>query len=325
MRVVVAGATGLIGRALTRDLTDDGHEVVVVTRGGTGRPGRGRVDRSPADAAAAVAVWNPAAGTMDEAALEGADAVVNLAGESIAGRWTAARKAALTTSRAGAAQLLAQAVAGMSTPPRAYVGASAVGYYGDRGDERLTEAAAPGTGFLSEVCVAWEAAAEPLADAGLAVAHARFGLVLAAEAAATRRLMRLGRAGLLGPLGGGRQWWSWVTLHDAVRALRLLIDRALAGPVQAGTGLLLGPVNVSSPEPLRQRHFVRALAKALHRPAVVPAPGFAVRAALGEMGPALLLDSTRAVPAKLTAAGFTFDHADFDSALRRLLEPGQPA
>ncbi len=314
MRVAITGATGLIGQALTRDLLADGHEVVAITR----LPNETNFASDPA---LSVVGWNPAEGELDPAGLEGIDVVVHLAGELIAGRWTANKKEKLKSSRAGSAKLLADTINKLARKPRAYVGASAIGYYGDRGDEELTEQSAPGQEFLAQVCVDWEAAAEGINPAAsqsssqaasqaasqavgqVAICHARFGLVLSPQAPAAKRLMLLARLDLLGPLGGGKQWWSWITLPDATRVLRMLIDKNLTGSV-----------NVCSPDPRRQREFAKVLASNLRRPAFMPAPRFAIKAALGEMGQALLLDSARVMPTKLNEAGFEFEHATLEQA-----------
>jgi len=288
MRVAISGATGLIGAALAESLRRDGNEVLGISR----RPGPDTV------------VWDVAAGEIDGAALEGVDAIVHLAGESIQGRWTKSKKERIMRSRVDSTVLLAGVVAELDRRPSVFVSGSAVGYYGDRGDEVLTEADGPGGGFLAEVALAWEQAARPVAALGVRLTHPRTSIVLAADGGALPRMKLLTQLGLGGPLGGGEQYWSWITLADEVRALRLLLDSEIEGPV-----------NMAAPEPVRQRSFATALADALHRPAFVPGPAFAIRAALGEMGETLLLDSTRVAPGVLTEAGFAFDSPDLPSAL----------
>ena len=299
-RVVISGASGLIGGALAGALAADGHAV-----GRLVRPG-------PAVRLGDVA-WDPTAGRIDAAALEGADAVVHLAGESIAaGRWTAARKRAIRDSRVGGTRLLAEAVAGLRRPPRVLVSASAVGYYGDRGDEPLTEASAPGQGFLAEVAVAWEAAAEPARRAGLRVVHPRIGLVLAAAGGALPKMLTPFRLGLGGVIGDGRQQVSWIALDDLVSVLRHLLT----------TDSLAGPVNAVAPAPVDNRELTRTLARVLGRPALLPLPASVVRLVFGEMGLALLLASARVLPARLEATGFRFRNPTLEAALRAVL--GRP-
>ena len=296
MRVAVTGARGLIGGALAASLRADGHEVVGVSRS--------------ADLAEPTVVWDVELGTIDTDALEGLDAIVHLAGQSIAGRWTSARKSAIMSSRVESTKLLAAAVSRLDAKPPVFVCGSAIGFYGGRGDDELTERALPGDGFLADVCKRWELAAVPVTDAGVRLVRIRTGLVVGPGAEALRRMVRITKLGAGGPLGPGQQWWSWISLDDEVRAIRHLID----------ADSLVGPVNLAAPNPLRQREFQRALSTALRRPSFMPAPRFAIRAALGEMGQALLLDSTRVFPDVLVDSGFQFEHpvlADaLDAALR---------
>jgi uncharacterized protein (TIGR01777 family) len=291
MRVAISGSTGLIGGALAASLRRDGHEVLGISR----RGGPDAVE------------WDPRAGKIDRSALEGADAIVNLAGESIQGRWTSSKKERIMRSRVDSTSLLAGVLTELDRRPTVFVSGSAVGYYGDRGDEVLAEDAPPGTGFLAEVAGAWERAAQPISALGIRLACARTSIVLSPEGGALARMRLITKFFLGGPLGGGEQYWSWITLDDEVRALRLLLDADIEGPV-----------NLAAPEPVRQRAFAKALAEVLHRPAVLPAPGFAIRAALGEMGDALLLDSQRVVPGVLTDAGFVFGAPDLATALQSL-------
>ncbi len=298
--VAVTGSTGLVGAALTVALARGGHRVVRLVRSGTATqaPGEHTVR------------WDPGRGTIDAAGLEGVDAVVHLAGESIAsGRWTAAKRRRIRDSRVGATRVLAEALARLERPPATLVAASAVGYYGDRGDEVLREESAPGGGFLADVCREWEAAAAPAARRGLRVVHMRIGMVLAATGGALAALLPPFRLGLGGPVGSGRQWMSWISLDDLVRA----ILHALA------TASLAGPINAVAPAPVTNREFARTLGRVLRRPAVLPLPAGAARLLLGRMADELLLASARVVPARLEAAGFTFGDATLERALRRLL------
>ncbi len=289
LRVAITGASGLIGTRLTARLRARGHEVVALVRRSP-RPGEVR--------------WNPA-GAWDASALDGIDAVVHLAGESIGARlrWNEATKERIRSSRIDGTRSLSRALAALTHPPRVLVSASAVGFYGDRGDEPLTEDASMGAGFLAEVCAAWEAAAAPARDAGIRVVHARMGYVLAAMNGAIRPLVWLTLLGAGGPLAGGRHRMSWISLHDVTRAIEHVIHAEIAGPV-----------NVTGPEPATQRELARTLGRVLHRPAFLPAPGWAVRGALGELG-GELLRSQRAMPARLRVSGFVFRHATLADAL----------
>jgi uncharacterized protein (TIGR01777 family) len=289
VRVVLAGASGLIGTALRRSLAADGHDVV-------------RLVRRPA-AAADELRWAPASGEIDRSALAGADAVVCLSGAGVADhRWTRRYRDEIRRSRIEPVGLLARTIADLGSPGTLLV-ASAVGYYGDSGDRELDESAPPGTGFLAELCVDWEAAAAPAVAAGIRVTQLRTGLVLVAGGGLLGRLAPIVRAGVGGRLGSGRQWMPWISLADEIRAIRFVLDN----PVR-------GPVNLTGPAPVRNAEFVATLAQRLHRPAVLPVPGFALRAVLGEVAGDVLAGQ-RAVPAALTSAGFTFTHADLDGAL----------
>jgi uncharacterized protein (TIGR01777 family) len=297
LRVAVTGASGLVGRALVPALRRAGHRV-------------DRVSRRPPPPGSTDIQWSPARGTLERRLLDGVDAVVHLAGESLAApRWTAAARARIRDSRVQGTRLLAETLARLTRPPRVLVSASAVGYYGDRGDAPLAEDAPPGAGFLAEVCRGWEAAADPAREAGIRVVHPRIGLVLAREGGALPRLARPFRLGLGGVVGSGRQYWSWIALPDLVRVLEWAVARAD----------LSGPVNAVAPAPATNREFTRALARVLRRPARVPLPAPLVRLVLGEMGERLLLDSTRAVPRRLEAAGFRFLAPDLEGALRAAL------
>jgi len=294
--VAVTGASGFLGRALVEGLTARGDSVLRLVRR---PPGPGEV------------AWDPEGGTLDAAALEGCDAVVHLAGEGIAdGRWSAARKARIRDSRVLGTRLLAGALAACRQPPAVLVSGSAMGIYGDRGDELLTEASAPGTGFLAETGALWEAAAEPARQAGIRVVHPRFGMILHPGGGALARMLPPFRLGAGGPLGHGRQWISWLSLDDAVG----IILFAIATPA------LSGACNAASPAPVTNAEFTRALGAAVHRPAVIPVPAVALRLMFGEMADQALLASQRLVPAALTAAGYPFRDRELGPTLQRLLD-----
>jgi hypothetical protein len=296
-RVAVAGASGLIGRALVRRLEREGYDVLRLVR------------RQPK--IAGEVRWDPAGGSIDAAALEGMDAVVNLAGENVGERWTDERRRRIRESRVGATGLLAGALARLQGRPRVLVNASAVGIYGDRGDETLTEASAPGGGFLAGVVKEWEAATKPAADAGIRLVLPRFGVVLSAAGGALGKMLTPFRLGLGGPLGGGKQWMSWISLDDAVEViLRAIRDERLSGPVNAVAG---ADTNAQ---------FVRALGRVLHRPAIIPVPAFGLKLAFGEMAEETILVSQRAEPRVLQGIGHAFHHPDLDGALQAALKEG---
>jgi uncharacterized protein len=295
VRVLVSGATGMVGRALVPVLRERGHEVRRLLRGGASSPDTG---------------WDPAAGRIDGDALEGCDAVVHLAGESIAeGRWTEAKKARIRDSRVGPTRLLAEKVARERRPP-VLVAASAIGFYGDRGEEVLTEDHAAGDGFLPDVCREWESATGPAREAGARVVRLRLGVVLAKEGGALPAMLTPFRLGLGGRLGSGRQWFSWIALPDVVD----VIVRAVEGVD------LDGPVNVVATAPVRNAEFTRVMGKVLGRPAFAALPAFAARLALGEMADALLLASTRVVPMRLAGFGHRFRFPEIEGALHHLLQ-----
>jgi uncharacterized protein (TIGR01777 family) len=300
MKILVSGSTGLIGSALVPFLTAGGHAVVALARTGA---------RRAASHPAQAVEWNPDAGIINRAALEGFDAVVHLAGENIAGRWTAAKKERIRASRTGPTRLISEALAQLTRPPKVLVCASAVGIYGDRGDEILVEASAPGSGFLAEVGREWEAAAEPARVAGIRVVHLRFGIVLSPRGGALARMLPAFRLGLGGRVGSGRQFWSWIALDDAVGAIHHTLF----------TDSLSGPVNAVAPQAVTNGEFTRTLARVLGRPALLPAPACALRLALGEMAEAALLASTRAEPRRLAETGYAFRFPQLEPALRHLL------
>ena len=303
LTVGVTGASGFIGSALCAALAASGDRVRRFARGRAASPGE--------------IAWDPARGRLDPAALEGLDAVVHLSGASLAGpRWTAARKHELVQSRVGSTATLARAIGSCSRPPRVLVSGSAVGWYGDRGDEPLDESSAPGRGFLAEMARAWEAAAAPAAEAGVRVVHPRTGLVLARGGGVLGALERPFALGLGGPLAGGHAWWSWIALGDLLRA----IGFALRAPGMRGA------FNAVSPAPVRQGEFARALGAALHRPAFAPAPRFMLRLLLGgEMADDMLLAGQRAQPAALLAAGFSFESPALGPYLDQIYGRGSAA
>jgi uncharacterized protein (TIGR01777 family) len=297
--VVISGGTGLIGSALARSLEADGHRVARLTR-----------PQSKATSGDTIA-WDPAAGTIDGAALDGTDVVVNLAGAGIGDKkWTPARKQEVLDSRLRATSLLARTVAGLISPPAVFVSGSAVGYYGNRGAERLTEDSAPGDDFLAEVCVQWEEAARPAAEAGLRVAWIRTGIVLDPDGGALHQMLLPFKLGLGGRAGSGQQYRSWISLADEVSAIRRIIDDVSLG----------GPIDVTAPNPVTDAEFAATLARVLHRPAKIPTPMLPLKVVFGgELVQHLLLDGQRVFPEKLLASGFTFAHPDLETALRAVL------
>lgn len=291
MRVAVTGASGLIGSALVRRLEGDGHSVLRLVRRAPKGPGEAR--------------WDAAAGQVDGAALEGVDGVVNLAGENVGERWTDERRRRIRASRVEATELLARTLAGLAHRPRVLVNASAVGFYGDRGDERVDEMSAPGGGFLAEVVRDWEAATAPAADAGIRVVLPRLGVVLSGRGGALAKMLPPFRLGAGGTFGSGRQWMSWVSLDDVVDVLYLsLVDERLEGPVNVVAGAVTN------------EEFASTLGKVLKRPALVPVPAFALKLAFGEMAKETILFSQRAEHRKLTQLGYSFAHPELEGALR---------
>lgn len=293
MRIVISGSTGFIGSALVRSLKADGHQVVRLVRGAVA-PGSDDV------------AWDPERGALHPEALDGADAVVNLAGEPIAERWTDANKRRIVESRVRGTALLARTAAASSRPPRVLVSGSAVGVYGDTGDKVVDESSPAGAGFLADVARAWEGAADPARAAGVRVAHPRFGIVISPKGGMIGRLITPFKFGAGGKVGSGRQWQSWVSLDDTVRALRFIID----------VPALAGPVNVTSPYPVINEELTRTLARVLGRPSFTPVPAFAMRIVFGEMADEVLLAGQRVVPKRLLDAGFQFHHPVLEAALR---------
>lgn len=292
--MVVSGASGLVGSAVRAALAEQSSTVVQLVRGKA--EGLGQI------------AWNPAAepAVAEPERLEGCAAALHFSGANLAGgRWTEAYKKTLRASRVETTRALARTLAALREPPKVLAVASAVGIYGNRGDEVLTESSARGSGFLAELCAAWEAAAEPAVAAGMRVVHLRLGVVLSKNGGALKKMLPLFRLGLGGRIGSGRQWMSWISLDDAVRAILFAVEKPE----------MTGAVNVVGPEPVTNAELTRVLARQLHRPAVLPAPAFALRLALGPMADEALLASTRAVPEKLEKAGFRFHHARLAEAL----------
>jgi uncharacterized protein (TIGR01777 family) len=293
--VALSGATGLIGTQATALLRSGGHAVRPLVRRAAG---------------AGEIAWDPASGRVDLAAMEGVDAVIHLAGESIAGgRWSPERKDRIRESRVQGSRAIAEAVVRLRRRPEVLITASAVGIYGDRGDEVLDEASALKDGFLAEVGRAWEDATAPAAEAGIRIVHLRFGIVLSPAGGALARMLPPFLLGAGGPIGSGRQWMSWISIDDAVEVIHeALFDSRLAGPV-----------NATAPEPVQNREFAGALGRVLGRPSVVPAPAFALRALFGELADETLLASQRVLPSRLQRLGFRFRHPTVESAFRHVL------
>lgn len=299
MQIAVTGSTGLIGRALSASLRAEGHTVVPVVR------------RPVAEGESAVR-WDPAAGSIDAAALEGLDAVVHLAGAGIGDkRWSEAYKREILDSRVRGTELLAGALAGLERKPSVLVSGSAIGVYGDTGDTAVDETSPAGHDFLADVCVAWEGAAGAAVDAGIRVPFLRTGIVLDRKGGALAKMLPLFRAFAGGRMGSGRQWWSWITIDDEVGIIRWLLDNDVAGPV-----------NAVAPDAVTNREFTKELAHALHRPAALPVPAFGPRLLLGrELADALLFTSARVRPAVLEQNGYSFAHPDLATGLAAVLAP----
>jgi uncharacterized protein (TIGR01777 family) len=310
LRVAVTGASGMIGAQLTAFLESGGHTVLRLVRpqayGGGRSIGLRRLVRP--QAYGGEIFWDPAAHTApDSAPLEGLDAVVHLAGASIAGaRWTPAQRRAILESRVAGTSLIAQTLAGLDQPPRVFLSASAIGIYGSRGDEELTEQSAASQGFLPDVATAWEAATAPAREAGIRTVTLRSGLVLSGRGGALTAMLPAFKAAAAGPIGGGRQWISWISLEDWLGAALWLIRHDSVD----------GPVNIAAPQPVTNRDLTTTLGRVLGRAAKLPLPAVAVRLGFGEMGERLLLDSARVVPRRLLDGGFSFLYPDLESALR---------
>lgn len=295
MHVLVTGASGLVGTALVKKLATNGHDVTRLVRR-TPRPGEAR--------------WNPDDGSIEATALRGVDAVVHLAGASIAGRrWNDDCKRTLLESRLRGTTLIASTLAAGADKPAVMISASAIGYYGMHADEQLDETSPAGSGFLADLCVQWEAATAPAAEAGIRVALIRSGIVLSGQGGALKKQLPLFKFGLGGPIGSGRQWQSWIALDDEVGAIVHLLDSSVSGPV-----------NLTAPNPVRQRDFAKAVGRAVHRPAVLPTPAFAPKLVLGaEMATNLVVTGQRVQPAVLLADGYEFTYPTLELALAHVL------
>jgi len=293
-RILISGASGLIGTALRHFLTTGGHQVDTLVRH-LPRQSKGEI------------VWDPLAGKIDSDALEGVDAVIHLSGESLsAGRWTADRKKRFEESRVKSTDLLARTLAGLKKRPEVLVSASAIGMYGDRGDEPLTEASPPGTGFLPDLCQKWENAARPAAEAGIRVVHPRIGIVMSARGGALATMLPPFKLGGGGVIGSGNQYMSWISLDDLIA----VIHEAIFNPQ------LSGPVNATAPNPVTNRQFTKTLGSVLHRPTFLPLPAPVVKLVFAEMGERLLLEGAKVFPARLEEIGFSFLHPTLEEALR---------
>lgn len=294
MKVAITGASGFIGMPLRQSLIDGGHEVLTIGRAGDARP----------DVA-----WDPLAGTIEKAKLNGVDAVIHLAGANIGQRWTESAKREIRESRVKGTSLIARTLASLSPVPRVLVSISGIGIYGDRGEETVDEKSTPGRGFLAAVAQAWEGAADPARGAGIRVVHPRMGVVLHRSGGALAKLVPIFSLGLGGPIGPGTQWMPWVGRRDVLRALQFFIE----------TPNVSGSVNLCGPETVRNADFTRVLADVVHRPAIIPVPAFAVRLLFGEMGVETVLGGQRVLPGKLLAAGFTFALPTLREALKEAI------
>jgi uncharacterized protein len=296
MKILISGSHGLVGTAFIKALEPEGHEVFRLVRHAPG-------SKSEIE-------WSPDRYSIALARLEGFDAVVHLAGESIAeGRWTEEKKKKIRESRVRGTKLLSDALANLSTPPKTLISASAIGYYGNRGDEILTEESAPGDDFLANVCIEWEQATALAAEKGIRVVNTRFGIILAANGGALAKMLPPFRMGIGGKIGSGKQWMSWIALDDVIGGIKFALTNEA----------LRGPVNFVAPNPVRNSEFTKALGKALSRPTLFPIPAFGVRLAFGEMADALLLSSQRVEPRKLETSNYQFQYPNLDSALRHVL------
>jgi len=297
MKILVSGSHGLVGKALTHSLTEDGHEVVPLVR-------REHNFGSPE------VEWYPDQGLIDAAHLEGIEAVIHLAGDNIAsGRWTAQKKRTIRESRVQGTSLLSDTLASLSRPPSVFISASAIGFYGNRGDELLNEKSLPGKDFLANVCIDWEAATISATEKGIRTTHARFGIILDAHEGALAKMLPPFRLGIGGKIGAGKQWMSWIALEDVIAALKFLLeDRTIQGPV-----------NVVTPNPVTNAEFTTTLGRVLSRATILPMPAFVARLAFGEMADALLLSSQRVDPSVLEDNGFLFSWPTLESALQHIL------
>lgn len=294
MNIAISGASGLIGSRLVPALNSDGHRVRILVRKATGAPGE--------------ILWDPTGGVGTKG-LDGIQAVIHLAGENIGQRWNAESKARIHDSRAVGTRTLATAAASLQSPPEVFVCASAIGYYGDRGSEVLTEESGPGKGFLADVCVDWENATAPAAERGIRVVNVRTGIALDPTGGALAKMLMPFRMGAGGRMGSGSQYWSWIAMDDVIGTFQEAVSNKT----------LRGPVNATSPNPVTNSEFTKVLASVLKRPAIFPMPAFAARLALGEMADALLLSSARILPQRLISGGYQFRFPELEGALRHAL------
>jgi uncharacterized protein len=322
-RILISGASGLIGRALASTFISRGYEVLRLVW----RPPRDRRELQ----------WDPEHSVSPEL-VSGFDAVIHLSGESVTGRWTTAKKQRIRYSRVVSTQNLSRALAQAEKPPQTFICASAIGYYGNRGDEVLTEESLSGTGFLAEVSREWEGAGAIAVQAGIRTSNLRIGIVLSRDGGALKQMLLPFRLGLGGKIGSGRQWFSWIHIDDLVAAVLHVIDGRIVnhGTAESGAslrhlqptlspGLLSGPINMVAPNPVTNADFTKRLAGVLHRPAIVPIPASAVRLAFGEFGREGLLSSARVIPQRLLNAGFQFKHPELEESLAQLLGRRSPA
>jgi uncharacterized protein (TIGR01777 family) len=297
MKVIISGASGLVGTAITNSFRSEGHTVF-------------RLDRSGGTSSADTIQWDPPAARVDVSAMEGTDVVIHLSGANISGgRWTRERREILRSSRVDSTRVLVDSLVQLRQRPRVFLSASAVGYYGNCGDEILTETHEPGRDFLSLLARDWEAEASRAAAGGIRTVILRFGVILAAEGGALPQMIWPFKFGVGGRLGSGRQWLSWISQQDVVGIVRFAVANSQ----------ISGPVNVGAPNPVQNSEFARVVGRVLHRPAILPTPAFALRVAFGEMADALLLASQRAFPEKVRDAGYSFLHEDLETTLRAIL------
>jgi uncharacterized protein (TIGR01777 family) len=300
MKILVTGASGLVGTALIPALKAKGHEVL-------------KLVRSAPNKAAGDIGWNPEQGTIDAASLEGIDAAIHLAGENIAeGRWTDEKKRTIRESRVKGTRLLSETLAQLQRKPQTLLSASATGFYGDRGAELLTEQSASGTDFLSEVCREWELSTQPAAQSGIRVANLRFGVILTAKGGALKKMLTPFKLGVGGKIGSGEQYMSWVALEDAVGAILFALE----------TEALRGPINVVAPQPVTNHEFTKTLGQVLSRPTIFTVPKFAARLAFGEVADALLLSSARVEPLRLKEAGYKFQYPTLEATMHHIISDG---
>ena len=297
MRILISGSHGLVGKALISELTKNGHEIVSLVRHAS--EGTSEIE------------WHPNQGSIDSERVGGFDVVVHLAGESIAsGRWTDEKKRKIRESRVMGTTLLSQSLARSSKPPAVFISASAIGYYGNRGDELLNEKSAPGNDFLAEVCVAWERATGEAEARGVRTVHTRFGIILDQEGGALAKMLTPFRMGVGGRIGDGKQWMSWIALVDVIQGLQFVIEH----------NSITGPVNFVAPNPVTNSEFTKSLGDALSRPTLFPMPSFAARLAFGEMADALLLSSAKVEPKRLQQSGYRFEFENLQPALAAILK-----